>query len=546
MRRMIAMAAAWAAVLAAGGTAASAEERWEFLLGGASVGTETIEESGTGFAGAGSFTFQGAKIETSYQVALDATGAPASYALALTVPGAKVAIASSVAGGSLTLTVSQNGAVAGAKAFPLSPSLVILDNNVFGQYRQLSRLLSSEGPARVKVRMLVPQTLALIDLDAARQPGTWRWSAAGASGTAVLWELSSPAPLLVKAWQDLASGRILQAEIPQARTLVRLAGLSMVADTASAVPRPGYLATAVEEKDVTIASGRFRLGATVTRAKGAAARLPGVVIVGGSGPTDRDGTVGGAKVYRDLAVGLAAKGFAVLRFDKRTYAYRNEIASLEPDRMGLREEYLDDTIAALRLLAADPWVDASRLTLVGHSLGAWVLPLVVEALGADAGMVKRLVLVAPPGKDMGATLVRQLRFRLSLFPGEPDLERTIADVEAAFAAYRATGRMPGPVFGGGAAYWQDVLAADPIGAASRLPQPLTIVRGEKDFQVDASDVADWQRVLGAKAGVAFGTLAGLNHLLVDVPEGPSTGVEYFREGWVSPAAVEAVAAGLAR
>ncbi len=227
-----------------------------------------------------------------------------------------------------------------------------------------------------------------------------------------------------------------------------------------------------------------------------------MLIVGGSGPTDRDGTVGGATVYRDLAVGLAAKGFAVLRFDKRTYAYRGEIATLDPDRMGLREEYLDDTAAALRLLAADPWVDASRLSLVGHSLGAWVLPLVVESLGADAGVVKRLVLVAPPGKDMGAILVRQLRFRLSLFPSEPDLERTIAGVEAAFAAYRATGRMPGPVLGCSAVYWRDVLAADPIGAASRLPQPLTIMRGAKDYQVDASDIADWQWALGAKAGVA--------------------------------------------
>jgi len=160
--------------------------------------------------------------------------------------------------------------------------------------------------------------------------------------------------------------------------------------------------------------------------------------------------------------------------------------------------------------------------------------------------VKRLVLIAPPGKDMGAILVRQLRFRLSLFPGEPVLERTIAEVEAAFAAYRATGRMPGPVLGGSASYWQDVLAADPIGAAARLSQPLLILRGAKDFQVDASDVADWQRALGGRANVSFGTLADLNHLLVVVPEGPSTGVEYFREGWAAPAAVEAVAAGLAR
>ncbi len=297
---------------------------------------------------------------------------------------------------------------------------------------------------------------------------------------------------------------------------------------------------------MTIASGRFRLGATITRAKGAAARLPGVVLVGGSGPTDRNGEVGGAMVYRDLAVGLAAKGFAVLRFDKRTYAYRDDIATLDVDRMGLREEYVDDTVAAVKLLAADPWVDASRISLAGHSLGAWVLPLVVEALGSDAGLVQRLVLIAPPGRDMGATLLRQLAFRLSLNPGEPTLERTIADVEAAFAAYRSTGRMPGPVLGGTATYWQDVLTADPIGAAAQLGQGMLVLRGSKDFQADAADFADWQRALAAKPGVSFATLADLNHLLVVVPEGPSTGVEYFREGWVSPAAVEAVAAGLER
>jgi alpha-beta hydrolase superfamily lysophospholipase len=541
MRRLIVVAAACAAVVSA-----AAEERWEFLLAGQLAGSETVEESAAGFSGTGSFTYQGVKIETTYQVALDAAGAPASYALGLTVPGAKIAVASSVDSGSMTLTVSQNGTVAGKKAFPLSPSLVILDNNVFGHYRQLARLLSPEGPSRVGVQMLVPQTLSLVALEGVRQPGTWRWTQAGRSGAAVQWELSSPAPLLVRAWQDLATGRIIQAEIPQAKTIVRLAGIELASDAAGLAARPEYLAAPVEEKAVTIASGRFRLGGTLTRPAGASARLPGVVLVGGSGPTDRDGEVGGVRVYRDLAVGLAAKGFVVLRFDKRTYAYRGDAAALEADRMGLREEYLDDTAAAVRLLAADPWADASRISLAGHSLGAWVLPLVVEALGSDAGIVRRLVLIAPPGRDMGATLVRQLRFRLSLNPGEPALEQLIADTEAAFSAYRSTGRMPAPVLGGSAAHWEDVLGTDPIGAAARLGLGMLVVRGAKDFQVDAADVADWQRALAAKPGVSFTTLADLNHLLVEVREGPSTGVEYFREGWVSPSAVEAIAAGLVR
>jgi hypothetical protein len=157
MRRWIVVAAACAAV-----AAASAEERWEFLLGGQLAGSEVVEESAAGFSGTGSFTFQGAKVETSYRLALDASGAPASYALALVVPGAKVA-----------------------------------------------------------VRMLVPQALTLIAREAVRMPGTWRWTESGQSATAVQWELSSPAPLLVRAWQDLAIDRILETEIPQAKTVVR-------------------------------------------------------------------------------------------------------------------------------------------------------------------------------------------------------------------------------------------------------------------------------------------------------------------------------------
>jgi len=535
-----------ASMLAAGSGTAATIERWELLIGGAVAGSETVTAEADGLAGAGGFTFQGARIETTWRIALDPSGGPAAYTLSLVAPGAKVAISSADDGASLALTITQNGAVAGTKSFPSSPSLVILDNNAFGQYRQLARLLTPDGPVSVKVDMLVPQILAVIGLEAVRLPGTWRWSADGASGAAVRWEMTSPTPLLVRVWQDIDSGRIVQVELPSARTVARLAGAALVAEPGAAATPPAYLATPVEQKDLTIVSGACRLGATVTRPRGAAEGLPGVVIVGGSGPTDRDGSIGGVKVYRDLAVGLAAKGFVALRFDKRTYAYRGEPAALDVDRMGLREEYLDDTAAALRLLAADPWIDASRLSLAGHSLGAWVLPLVVGALGADAGLAKHLVLIAPQGRDMGVTLLRQLRYRLSLTPGVPALERMIADAGAAFAVYRSTGRMRDPVLGAGAAYWQDVLDADPIGAAARLSVPTTILRGAKDFQIDAADLADWQQALGARPNVTLLTLDGLNHLLVDVPEGPSTGVEYYREGWVAPAAIEAVAAGLAR
>jgi len=77
--------------------------------------------------------------------------------------------------------------------------------------------------------------------------------------------------------------------------------------------------------------------------------FPAVVLVHGSGPQDRDETIGPNKPFRDLAWGLASQGIAVLRYDKRTKVHGAMMAGAV-EQFTVKEETIDDALAAVALL----------------------------------------------------------------------------------------------------------------------------------------------------------------------------------------------------
>jgi uncharacterized protein len=312
---------------------------------------------------------------------------------------------------------------------------------------------------------------------------------------------------------------------------------------------PGYAdPEAFTEQDVTVGDGPLAVGGTLSlpRREGA---LPGVVLLAGSGPEDRDETIGRNKPLKDLAWGLASAGVAVLRFDKVTFAHPRQIA--ENRGYTLADEYLPDALAAIGVLGGHPAVDAGRVFVAGHSLGGTVAPRVAAAQSSVAGPpVAGLVILAGGAQPLHWAAARQFRYLASLDPSnaaaaQPALDaidrqaRAVDDPSLSEAT--PDSELP---FGVPAAYWLDVRGYDPAATAAGLTQPMLIVQGGRDYQATvADDLSRWRAALDGRPNVTFRVYEADNHLFFP-GSGPSSPAEYEPAQHVDPEVVAGIAAWL--
>jgi hypothetical protein len=134
------------------------------------------------------------------------------------------------------------------------------------------------------------------------------------------------------------------------------------------------------ETEVTIGGGEWKLPGTLTIPNGAGP-FPGLVLVHGSGPNDRDEMIGPNRPFKDLAWGLASRGIAVLRYDKRSKVYGAQIVA-EPrlfSTMTVKDETIDDAVEAFKILIQDKRIDPGLAVVLGHSLGGMLVPRIAQA-----------------------------------------------------------------------------------------------------------------------------------------------------------------------
>jgi dienelactone hydrolase len=279
------------------------------------------------------------------------------------------------------------------------------------------------------------------------------------------------------------------------------------------------------ERAVTV--GPMNLPGTLTLPAGGT-RLPGVVLVHGSGAHDRDETLGPNKPFRDLAWGLAARGVAVLRYDKRS---KVSPFSFLGRAFTVREEVIEDAADWIALLRTTPRVDASRVVVLGHSLGATLAPRVARAAPGTAG----LVIMAGATIPLVDVIERQAHYLR-----QPQLLPVVAKLRAVTAADSASTSL---VFGAPAAYWLDLRTTDPVAVADTLGLPMLILRGARDYQVTAADASGWQERLGSRSNVTFREYPALNHLFI-AGSGPSTPAEYGVPGHVAEPVIDDIATWL--
>jgi fermentation-respiration switch protein FrsA (DUF1100 family) len=296
---------------------------------------------------------------------------------------------------------------------------------------------------------------------------------------------------------------------------------------------PSYVnLSAFTEMNVTIGSGQWKLPATLTVPRGAGP-FPAVVLVHGSGPNDRDESIGPNKPFKDIAWGLASKGIVVLRYEKRTKQYPQESAAIQ--NFTVQDETIADALAAVNVLNVSSVVNHSKIFVLGHSLGGMLAP----RIGVQDHRIAGLIILAGPTRHLEDLMLEQTRYLANLSGLNQSTQ--IASIEQLVMKVKTLNISLGEdVLGAPKSYWVDLATYDPVVTAQSLYIPLLILQGKRDYQVTMTDFARWNETFFGNASVTLKTYPMLNHLFI-AGTGVPTNVEYSVEGHVAEEVVADIA-----
>jgi uncharacterized protein len=265
--------------------------------------------------------------------------------------------------------------------------------------------------------------------------------------------------------------------------------------------------------------------------------------VSGSGPNDRDEVVAGIPILGQLASAIADAGFAVLRYDKRGVGQsggRAESAGIQ--------DYVDDLRAALKVLADRKDVDSRRIALVGHSEGG----LVALLAAAKEKKVAGVALLETPGVS-GADLILAQQAHLLAGTKLTDAEKQDRiemqkKIQQAVLTGKGLDQLPPAVRKQvDNVEFQSLLSTDPAKIVPDVRQPILIVQGELDTQVEPSNADRLAELAGKRKGAPPAQVVkipGVNHLLVAAKTGEPTEYSSLPDKHVSPLVSNAVVAWL--
>lgn len=295
-----------------------------------------------------------------------------------------------------------------------------------------------------------------------------------------------------------------------------------------------------KEDEVTIGSGQWAVGGTLTKPVGDN-RVPAVVLVHGSGPLDRDETVGPNKPFRDLAWGLASQGIAVLRYDKRTLTHAQETAAIM-ESLTVKEEALDDAIAAVNLLRQTSGIDSSKVFVLGHSLGGTLAPRIARIDPSITGFI----IMAGMTRPIEDAIVDQYQYIFGLDSSISNEEQTQLDTLKQQASRVKDPGLSNSVpasqlpLGIPANYWLDLRGYRPADLAKTVRRPMIFLQGGRDYQVTNVDFEGWKNALANNKNVEFKDYPDLNHLFAK-GQGPGAPDEYGQPGNIDKTVIDDIA-----
>jgi pimeloyl-ACP methyl ester carboxylesterase len=320
----------------------------------------------------------------------------------------------------------------------------------------------------------------------------------------------------------------------------KIAGIRIASAPVPYAP-PDYVnADTFVEDAVVVGKGTpYELPGTLSKPKAASptARVAAVVLVHGSGPHDRDETIRGNRPFKDLAWGLASRGVAVLRYDKRTMVHGARVVK-EP--MTIDAEVTDDARAAVALLRKTPGVDPAKVFVLGHSLGGMMAPRIASLEPGLAGFI----VMAGGTRPLEDIIVEQFEYITSLSK-TPEAQAELAKVKEQVARVKNPGLRPETPaadlpLNTPASYWLSLRGYAPAEIASKLTCRMLILHGDRDYQVSAADFGGWEGQLFSKPSATLKRFPNLNHLFM-AGKGKATPMEYEQSGHVAKEVIEVIA-----
>lgn len=334
----------------------------------------------------------------------------------------------------------------------------------------------------------------------------------------------------------------------------KISGFFIVPHAGEFKEAPYVKPSAFSEKKITVGTGKWQLDGHLSLPAGPGP-FPAVILVHGSGPNDEDESIGPNKPFKDLSGGLATRGIAVLRYNKRTRQHASSLTKEELRTFTVREETLDDVLEAARVLRDNARIDKTRIFVIGHSLGGMLIP----RIAAQDKELRGLIMLAGANSPLEDAMVTQVEYLISLdssdagqrcissfdqrgksakVAGDEQGKGVLATEDDTSAMSEAKKKLEhfkeerskikalkeqdaenGPqILGGYPAYWLDLRKHDPLKEIAELDRPLIVLQGERDYQVTADgDFPRWKAAIkeaGKDKLCQFKLYPGLNHLFM--------------------------------
>ncbi len=273
-------------------------------------------------------------------------------------------------------------------------------------------------------------------------------------------------------------------------------------------------------ENIKIGAGtEWELAGVLTLPENADGKVPAVVLVQGSGPSDMDETVYENKPFREIAEYLSSNGIAVIRYNKRTYTYGAKMVKQLGGSLTVREETIDDAILATKILKSDPRIDENRVYILGHSLGGMLAPRIHNMGGDYAG----LIILAGSPRSILEIIGDQQILQILESTADNDKETFITAANESINKQMADiANMPDDeaktqidASGTSQYYYKDLHINRAEVYIKEIKVPMLIMQGKSDLQVYYDkDFELYKQLLNDRTDVTFKLYEGLNHFFM--------------------------------